>query len=340
MILITGATGLVGSHLALHLAQSSGIGSETIRAIYRNYSGIEKTKAVFSLYRKSDLFQKIEWIKADIIDIPSLEAAFNNIDYVYHCAASISLDPAAENLLRKTNIEGTANIVNLCLSHKVKKLCYVSSIAALGDLKPHETNLTEETEWNPEKPHSDYAISKYGGEIEVNRGQQEGLQTVIVNPGVIIGPTPNHREWNSCSGEIFKRVANGLLFYSKGTTGFVSVNDVVKIMAALMETEISGERFILTSQNISYEKLLQMIADAMKVKRPSIYGRLWMTEISWKVDWLISAIFLTRRKFPKTLARAIHNTDLISNDKIKTVLKYEFDGIEEYINKIAPYYRK
>ena len=184
MVLITGATGLVGSHLALHLLENN----ERIRAIYRTKTSIEKTKSLFKLYGKESLFEQIEWIEADINDIPSLEIAFKGVEYVYHCAALISFDPKDEKKLRKINIEGTANIVNFCLAFNVKKLCHVSSIAALGDLMEHETLITEETIWNPEKHHSDYAISKYGAEMEIWRGLQEGLPVVIINPGVILGP--------------------------------------------------------------------------------------------------------------------------------------------------------
>src|SRR6476620_11680079 len=126
MVLITGATGLVGSHLALHLAENG----ESVRAIYRSLASLQKAKSLFALYRKESLFDKIEWVHADIIDIPSLYSAFENIEFVYHCAALVSFDPNDEKALRKTNIEGTANIVNFCLQFNVVKLCHVSSIAA------------------------------------------------------------------------------------------------------------------------------------------------------------------------------------------------------------------
>ena len=184
MILVTGATGLVGSHLLLHLLQNG----EEVRALYRNQENIQKTKALFQWKNQSDLFEKINWFQGCITEIPSLEIAFQDIDYVYHCAAVISFNPNDEEILRKANIEGTANIVNFCLAKNIKKLCYVSSIAALGDLQEHENIITEETEWNPEKPHSDYAITKYGAEMEVWRGQEEGLDSIVVNPGVILGP--------------------------------------------------------------------------------------------------------------------------------------------------------
>jgi nucleoside-diphosphate-sugar epimerase len=329
MILITGATGLVGSHLALHLLENN----ERIRAIYRTTPSIEKTKSLFKLYEKENLFEKIEWVQADITEIPSLEIAFKDVEYVYHCAALISFDPNDEKQLRKINIEGTANIVNLCLAYTIKKLCYVSSIAALGDLTEHEKIITEETIWNPEKYHSDYAISKYGAEMEIWRGQQEGLQVVIVNPGVILGPG----FWDSGCGLLFSKVKKGLLFYTKGTSGFVSVNDVVKIMIQLMKKNSNGERYIVIAKNISFENVLNCIAKGLDVKPPSIYARPLITEISWRIDWILSALFFQKGKISKSMARSLHTSDFISNEKITQTLDYKFKDIDEYCSEIGPY---
>lgn len=326
MVLITGASGLVGSYLAIHLLENG----ENVRAIFRAPISIEKTKSVFNLHNKSHLFSKIDWMQGDILDIPSLELAFENVEYVYHCAAMISFDPKDEEQLRKTNIEGTANIVNFCLSKNVKKLCYVSSIAALGDLLPHETIITEETEWNPEKSHSDYAISKYGAEIEVFRAQQEGLKVVIVNPGVILGAG----FFDSGSGEIFTKVKKGLKFYTNGTTGFVAVSDVVKIMYQLMKSDIQGERFILVSENVTYKNLLQTIATEFGVKKPSIQVTKWITILAYKLDWIMSNVFLQKRKLSKDMAQSLHSLDLYSNEKIKKSLNFEFEKIPTTIKKV------
>ena len=332
MVLVTGATGLVGSHLVLQLLENN----ERVRAIYRSAASVEKTKSVFAFYNKPDLFDRMEWIEADICDVPSLTNAFQNIDSVYHCAASISFDPADEDEIRKMNIEGTANIVNFCLEFKVRKLCFVSSIAALGDPKNFELVINEETEWNPEASHSDYAISKYGAEMEIWRGKQEGLEVAVVNPGVILGPC----FWHSGSGEIFSRIANGLPFYTKGITGFVTVNDVVQLLIRLMKSDNNGERFIAVSENISFEEALKTVAKSMNVKPPSIYAKPWMTEISWRFDWVLSNVFQMKRKLSKSMARSLHSTTVFSNEKAKSVLGFEFEGIEPYIFKIGKDYPK
>ena len=323
MVLVTGGTGLVGSHLLLHLFENE----ESVRAIYRNLETIQKTKNLFSHYKKESLFEKINWIKADILDVPSLEIAFENVNYVYHCTAFISFDPKDEDPIRKTNIEGTANIVNFCIAKNVQKLCFISSIAALGDLKENEKIITEETEWNPEKSHSDYAISKFGAEMEIWRGQQEGLNSVIVNPGVIIGP----RIWKEGSGIFFKKIENGFPFYTKGTTGFIAVTDVVKIMVQLMKSEVKNERFALVANTISFQELFNSMADALKVKRPSVYISPFVTGILWRIDWFFSTFFRTKRKLDKETAIASYSKNLYSNEKIKNALKIDFLDIQQYI---------
>jgi dihydroflavonol-4-reductase len=326
MILVTGGTGLTGAHVLLHLLE---IHPENVRAIYRDEKSILKTKSLFSHHHKNELFEKIEWIQGGLLDIPALQKAFLGIDYVYHCAAVISFDPNDEELIRKTNIEGTANIVNCCLAYNIKKLCHVSSMAALGDLKESQQNtvIDEETEWNPEKPHSDYAISKYGGEMEIWRGQQEGLNVVVVNPGIIIGPPL----WETGSSKLFSLVASGHPFYTYGTMGFVSVTDVAAIMVLLMNSDISGERFILSSETLSYKEVFFMVADAMKKKRAHIYAKPWMTSIGWKIDWLLSAISGHKRMISKDDSKTLHSKAVYSNKKIKNALNYEFEKIFDAI---------
>lgn len=335
MILITGSTGLVGSHLALQLLENG----EKIRAIYRNEVSILATKSLFNLYEKVHLFDKIEWIQADITDIPSLEIAFTNIDSVFHCAALISFDPNDEELLRKTNIEGTANIVNLSLSFGVKKVGFVSSIAALGDLKEHETIITEETEWNPEKYHSDYAISKYGAEMEIWRGQQEGLQVVVLNPGIILGPG----FWEQGSGKLFTAVSNGLKFYTKGISGFVSVNDVVNLlimaMAKINEKE-NGQRYIAIENNYSYETIFNEIAIALNVEKPKFYAAYWQTELAWRWNWLTSILLNKKRLISKETMRSSHQLDYYSNEKARNQFDYQFKNVTSYIKEIGRYFNK
>ena len=326
MILVTGATGLVGSHLLVKLLQEN----EEVKALFRSVKQIEKVKNVFAFYHQNALFDKINWVQGDITDIPSLEIAFENITHVYHCAALISFDPSDEDELRKINIEGTANVVNCCIDFGIKKLCHVSSIAALGNPKEHETTIKEEIEWNPEELHNDYAITKYGAEMEVWRGHQEGLEVVIVNPGIIFGFGFTKKG----SDIIIQSVKKGLLFYTKGNIGIISVEDVVKCMIKLMKSSVNGERYTLVGENISTKTLLNFIAEELKLKKPSIEATKWMTSIAWRMDWLTSKLLNRKRKLTRSIENALHTTTTFDTSKIEKELNFTFQKKESYLKTI------
>ncbi len=184
MILVTGGTGLVGSHLLYHLLQEN----DSVRAIHQKNSDFNAVKKVFQFYgaETDALFNKIRWVEAGLNDIPELEKAFDSVTYVYHCAALVSFDSKDYQKLRRINIDGTTNIVNLCISHHIEKLCFVSSVAAIENGVEGEL-MDESDSWNNETDKSDYAITKYGAEMEVWRASQEEIPVVIINPGVILG---------------------------------------------------------------------------------------------------------------------------------------------------------
>ena len=328
MILVTGGTGLVGSHLLFQLVNNN----ESIIAIYRREKKLEIVKRVFSYYSDDylELFNKIEWVESDLLDIPKLTDAFIGIEYVYHCAAFVSFEPDKYHVLRRTNIEGTANIVNLGVSNKVKKLCYVSSIAALGESQ-NSTKIDEETHWNPEADNSVYAITKYGAEIEAWRGTQEELPTVIVNPGVIIGGGI----WSHGSGNIIKKVYKKLPYYTSGSIACIDVQDVVKIMIQLQESDIINERYVLVAENIRYKTFLYTIAKHLGVNPPKKEAKSWLLAIGWRLDWLSHKVFGKRRVLVKQMVASLYNKAIYDNSKITDTLNYEFTPIEDCIERVS-----
>ena len=328
MILVTGGTGLVGSHLLYKLTQTQ----DKVRALYRNEEKLSAVKHVFSYFTDNidPQFSKIEWVKGDILDIPLLEKHFHTITRVYHCAALVSFAPNEYLNLRKTNIEGTANIVNLCISNKIEKLCYVSSIAAIGEEKPG-LRITEESPWNSEANHSVYAITKYGAEMEVWRGTQEGLNSVVVNPGIILGGG----FWRTGSGSLFKKVYKGMNYFALGKTGYVDIQDVINIMIKLMESGIINERFIIVSENWSFKEFTQQVATELKVKIPSKEIKSWQLNIAWRLDWLRSVFMNKRRRITKQTANSIQLESLYSNSKILDTLDYEFKSINSSVKQVS-----
>lgn len=328
MILVTGGTGLVGSHLLFKLLQTN----NQVKAIYRREHKLELVKKVFSYYTSDfeSLYNKIDWIYADITDIPSLEIAFKEVQYVYHCAAFVSFEPDKYHQLRKINIEGTANVVNFCVSHAVKKLCYISSIAAIGHHQDPHQPITEETHWNQEDDNSVYAITKYGAEIEVWRGTQEGVDAVILNPGIIIGPG----FWNSGgSSSLIKKIYNGLPFYTHGVTGYVDVNDVVNAMVQFMQSDIKNERFTLVSENLSFKEFQDQTALALHVKPASKEATALILALGWRLDWLNHLLTGKRRRLSKQMTKSTRSITKYDTSKIKNTLGFEFKSMKDSIKE-------
>ena len=323
----------MGAHLLFKLAKNK----QSIRALYRTEKKLHNVKQVFSCYTEDyeALFDAIEWVKGDILDIPSLNDAFQNIDYVYHCAALVSFEPNKYQALRKTNIEGTANVVNLCIANHIKKLCYVSSVAALGSSAKNKP-ITENTYWNPEEDNNVYAITKYGAEMEVWRATQEGLDAVIVNPSVILGAG----FWEDGSGSLFKKARNGFNYYTKGTINLVDVEDVVSIMIQLLNSDIKNERFILVAENWPYKRFLKVLSQSVGAKPPRKLAKPWLLDIVWRLDWLRHTLTGKKRQLTKHLSKSLSSETSYSNAKITSALKIEFNSIEETIFKVGLLYQK
>ncbi|RFM30515.1 NAD-dependent epimerase/dehydratase family protein [Deminuibacter soli] len=263
MILVTGATGLVGSHLIKALTQQG----KKVRAIYHSTAPAAGNDAL------------VEWVQADILDSYSLEAAMEGVEQVYHCAAIVSFNPGDRHLIHHTNIEGTANVVNACLEKDVRKLLFVSSVAAIGRMRNSET-IDETMQWNEKANNSEYGKSKYMAEMEVWRGMGEGLNAVIVNPVIILGAA----DWDKGSAGIFKSAYNEFPWYTEGVTGFVDVADVVRAMQLLMDSDVHNQRYILSAENITYHHLFNLIAKAFGKKMPHKKVTPLMAALVWRAE--------------------------------------------------------
>ena len=324
MILVTGGTGLVGAHLLLRLVKNDVI----VKAIHRKESNLKAVEKVFNYYEPtgSDLFEKIVWVEADINDISSLEIAFENIDLVYHVAAFISFDPRDYKQLLKVNAEGTANIVNLCIAFNVKKICHVSTIGTIGKSITNQC-ATEENTWSNQHVNV-YALSKYEAEMEVWRASQEGLSMVIVNPGVIIGPG----FWESGTGNLFTTANKGYSYYLPGGTGFITVHDVVRMMVELMNSEITNERFIAVSDNLSFKEILHLLSLSLGRKQPTTALKFWQLELGRIFDLIWSTLSGKPRKITKSNIYSLKHRDKYDNSKIKEFLNFEFEPLKPTID--------
>ncbi len=328
MIFVTGGTGLVGSHLLLNLTEED----TPITAIYRSESRLDKVRQLFRYYlgeNAENHFQKIKWEKADIMDIPRLNDLMDNHHYVYHCAAIVSFARRDFNKLIQINRYGTANVVNACLHHNVKKLCYVSSTAAVGNKDVPENELVNESgSWVLTDETSGYSISKYSAEKEVWRGIEEGLNAVIVNPSIVFGAG----DWNESSLVIFNTIRKGLRFYSPGANAFVDARDVASIMISLMESEISNERFLCVSENTSFKKVFTLIANQLNKKPPRYPVSPILLAIAWRIAVFWSVITFSSPTITKSSATSAFKTIKYSNKKLRDALDYNFISLEESIN--------
>lgn len=325
MILVTGATGLVGAHLCLNLLKKN----DTIVALYRREKKKVALEEFFQSKGVSALFKKIQWRQADLCDLPALTAAFNDITQVYHCAAYISMAHYKIHQLQEVNQQGTAYIANLCIENKIKKLVYVSSIAALGS-QTTTGIINEDTPWNPTVEKTPYAYSKYGAELEIWRASQEGIPVAIVNPGVILGEGMPRNPL----AQLKQQIEKGLSFYPTGKTGYVAVEDVVEVIETLMNSPIENERFILVAENWSYQKMTQFVAQKMGKKAPSKVLHSNYLKIAWFFENLASGLRLRKKFLTKALIKSLADTNEIDGSKVENSLSFSYRKIGPYLDSI------
>lgn len=315
MILVTGATGFLGS--------------EVVRQLQLQHKPVIALKRAESVIPPMLQSLDLTWRNADLLNYFDLEEALEGITQVYHCAALISFDPAEKKAMIHANREGTANITHLCLDRGIR-LLHVSSVAAVGEAK-NGNPITEKDHWQYSHRQTGYAISKYESEMEVWRAVAEGLDAVIVNPSIIIGPHAG----KSGSGRLFDQVQRGLTFYPKGGCGLADVEDVAGIMIRLMESGISGERFILNAENWSYKDLFTEIAHNLDVKPPSILAPEWLLRLAAGAGSMLNFVRNKRFGLTSETARSASRLPEYSNEKIRTALGAEFKPIKNSIRQIC-----
>jgi nucleoside-diphosphate-sugar epimerase len=329
MILVTGSTGLLGSHLLVELSLSY----DKIRASYRVEEKIRQVEKLFRFYLKGQyqkFFERIEWVKCDLSNFSELEDLFRGIEMVYHCSGKVSFYKSDFNSCLQNNKYVTSNIVNFSIHHRVKKLCYVSSTAAIGVNSKAKT--TELDIWENGKSISGYSVSKFSAEKEVWRGIEEGLNAVIINPCVILGPG----NWNESSLTIFKTAEKGISFYPSGRNAIVDARDVAKSMLLLMESSIHSERFLCTGVNITFRDLFSNLCLKFGKKAPSISVPRWLTLLVAFISETTSRLTGRKSGISIETAYSAYKSIEYDNSKLRKAIDVEFHTLEETIdNAIA-----
>ncbi|MBS1549202.1 MAG: NAD-dependent epimerase/dehydratase family protein [Bacteroidetes bacterium] len=331
MILVTGATGILGSVIVLDLLKQG----KTVRASYRSENRLQEVKKIFSYYTDTpaDFFDQIIWVKVDFEDIASLENAVDGVEEVYHCAAKVSFHPKDKLEMYETNIEGTKQLLYACQNSSVKKFCFVSSIAVLDGLN-EDGIMDESSDYNHKLEHSAYAKSKHFSEMEVWRASAEGLKVVIVNPGVIIGSG----NWKSSSGTLFGSLLKSPFSFS-GSTAYVDVRDVSKMAILLMEKEVFDQRFILISENIKFEEMANLVRSKFGLNKVKIIPN-FILKIGTIFAYLLGWLFPMLKMINKRNIEAVSTSNIISNKKITHQLNESFLPISESIDFHLNHYKK
>ena len=316
MILVTGATGFVGRNLIMSLSKKR----DNLIGQFRREKKLEETRLFFISKNKEEVFDRIIWRKADITNFSEVQSLFDDVIQVYHCAAYVSMAFYKTRYLNLVNITGTTYIVDNSIKKKIKKLCFISSIAAIGEGTKEE--ITEDTQWNPEVDKTPYSYSKYGSEMEVWRASQEGVPVVILNPGIIIGN----------DSQIQKIIKNKFNFYTSGVSGFVTVEDVVKAAIGLMQEKIKNERFILVSENISFKDFVNYFSK--KNKNYSIRIPKSILYLTWFIESFLSHLRIKNKFLTKALINNLYSKNYYNGNKICGYLKtFNYSRIYPYLER-------
>lgn len=322
MVLVTGATGILGRVIVLELLKQG----KEVRATKRPSSNLKEVRASYRFYTdKPDFyFDKIQWMDVDFEDLDSLREALIDIDQVYHCAAIVSFNPQDDKAMNKTNVDGTRNLLYAVENSTVEKFLFVSSIAVLDGYN-EQGMMDENSDFNPKLNHSGYAISKHLSEMEVWRASAEGLNTVIINPGLIIGSG----NWKKSSGDLISKSSHSYTF--PGGTAYIDVRDVAKIAIELMIKNAFGERFIVISENSKYQLISDKVRTALGKPKASVIPNFVLDILpilGSLFGWLISPMKL----LTKSNIKAIETESRISNKKITDFLHYSFIPVSESVD--------
>ena len=321
MILVTGATGLVGSQIVRALVKQG----KQVRALKRASSDLSLL---------GDAAQKVDWAMGDVTDVFSLVDAMQGVAQVYHCAAVISFHPKEVAYMMHVNVEGTANVVNSCLETGVHKLTHFSSVAAFGRMQATGQVIDENLDIKDSPENYHYFRSKLHGEREVWRGIAEGLTAAIICPSTILGGGFWHQQPN----KLFAQIDAGYPFYSTGTNGFVDVRDVVELSIRLMESDIHSEKFIVSAENLAFKEVMWQIADSLQVKRASFKASKVLGDLAWRVEALWSLISGKNPLVTKEVVTLAQEDYCYNSHKIRQSFNFQFREISETIKHTALLY--
>jgi dihydroflavonol-4-reductase len=331
MIFLTGATGMLGAHIAIELLRAG----HSVRALLRRGSSTSTTEALFAFHKATDLYAQLQWINGDLLDAASLDDALTNSDVVIHAAGFVSFQPNDRDLLWKINGQGTANLVDAALRAGVKTFCHISSVATLGS--PRMDGFADENSWWKNEPNrSDYAISKYNAEREVWRGMEEGLSVLVLNPSVILGAGDPMRS----SNRLFAAAQAKNKWYTEGITGYVDARDIAFVVRLVLNSTIRNERFVLNAENLSYRDIQNQMLAALGYPPTSRCARPWILALAWRVEKIAAMLFRREPRITSITARSAWEKKRYDGKRITEQLPFSYKSTAETIRNASEWYRK
>lgn len=329
MDLVTGGTGIVGAHVLDALLEKG----RPVRALLRSGTDPGMVKRILQHYHAdgAERFRRIQWVEGGVFDVQALRSVMQGVEHLYHCAALVSFDPRDAQTMREVNAEGTANVVDAALETGVKRLCHVSSTATIGGGLDGGTG-DEDKPFVQDADSSAYAISKAKAELEVHRGIAEGLDAVMVNPCVVLGPGLAGRS----SMTMVERVRKGSRFYPGGSNAVVDARDVATAMTRLITEGRTGERYLLIGEGLTYKKLFTLIAQSAGKAVPSMELPAWALELGWRAEALRTA-FGGRPLITRNTARTASRIRNYEGSKVERLLGIEFRSAEEAVANVAAF---
>lgn len=346
---ITGATGFLGSYLVEELITNSQNQENSIKII-----ALKRTNSKIPTKLQSYPTSILEWVDGDLLDVVFLDKIMKGIDRVIHGAAIVSFNPRDKKEMQQTNVEGTENMINAALANNISIFCQISSVAALGqplesqqnqNIKREANNksnelafIDEKARWTPEYTgYSAYSFTKHLAELEVWRGQAEGLDVMVVNPSFVLGYDENGRS----STALIDYIKSEKPYYGSGFSNFVDVRDVAEMTVLLLGNKESyNQRYILNGGTVAYSELMPKIAISLNKKPPSKPVPNWIKKYGWKVAKAWSFISGSSPIITKDSLEAASRTITYSNQKVKDKLNVGFRSLEETVAWIGEKYKE
>ncbi|MCY4171372.1 MAG: SDR family oxidoreductase [Bacteroidetes bacterium] len=319
-VLVTGATGFLGSELVHQLLKSG----YQVRIYRRETSKLDLLNPIEN---------EVEHAVGDITDIDALKQSMKNTQVVFHVAANVQ---TGSKSLTKVNVHGTAAVVDAARKSGIERLVHTSSIAPIGQTPGGVSD--ESTEWPDGASMWPYAKSKHLAELEVHRSIAEGLDAVMVNPSLILGPDTSHGKVPHVSHEFMQKIQSGKIWlYPKGGTNVVDVADVAAGHLAALEHGKTGERYILGSENLSWQDILTILAIAFGVKPPKFRLPYGMALIGGTLTDIWTSMTGQELAFGRSTVEYVFTTRSYSNLRAINDLGCAFRPFTETAQRIADF---